>query len=193
LNRLDLKNATGRFEDAKRKVLVSADALKPLLDLVLSYQADSDGRSEVFDFADGDKAYGLGLDLELPLDIRFERNAYRQSLINLAKAHRDVVDLREGIKQEVRRLLRSLKEIEETYAIEEYKLRLAENQVDREQVLYEAGLVVIRDVREAQDELVSAQNNVTRELINHFNTTLDLYLALESIRIGDDGVWIEES
>jgi outer membrane protein TolC len=191
-NRLDFKNIEGRYEDARRKVVVAEDALKPLFDLLLSYQAESDGRTETFDFADGDKEYGLGVDFELPLDVKIERNVFRQSLINLVQARRNVVDFEEVIRQDIRSLMRNLEETEESYRINLQSLRLAENRVSRERVLFDAGQVAVRDVLEAQDALLSAQNAVTSDLIDHFNLKLELYLATESLRLLDNGLWLEQ-
>lgn len=194
-NRLDLKNTHGRLEDAKRRVAVSEDALKPLLDLVFSYQADSDGRTETFDFLDGDKFYEIGVDLELPLDTKIQRNILRQSLINVVAAKRDFVENSEEIKREVRSILRDLKEAEENYGIQKNSLLLAENRAKREPELLAAGRpgMTVRDVLDAQDALLREQNDLTQVLVSHFNTTLDLYLAMETLKIQDDGLWIDES
>lgn len=193
-NRLDLKNSYGRLEDAKRRVAVSEDALKPLLDLVFSYQADSDGRTETFDFRDGDKLYQIGVDLDLPLDTKIQRNVFRQSIVNVAAAQRGFLEASEGVKQEVRVILRRLKEAEENYNIQRISLRLAENRSKREPDLLKAGWagVTVRDVLDAQDALLREQNALTQVLVDHFNTTLDLYLAMETLKVRDDGLWADD-
>lgn len=193
-NRLDLRNAYEEYEDARRQVCVNEEAFKPLLDFILSYEAASDGRTQSFDFLDGDKSYGIGLDLDLPLDTKEERNIFRQSLIDVAATHRAYVDQTELVRQEIRMILRSLRDAEENYAIQENSLLLAENRTKREPTLFEARRpgVTQRDVQEAQDDLLASQNALTSTAVVHFNAALDLFLAMEALRVGDDGFWLEE-
>jgi len=64
-NRLDMKNEYDQLEDAERSLKVAENDLKPGLDLVLSYDADTPAKQPL-NFADGDYAYGAGVDFDLP-------------------------------------------------------------------------------------------------------------------------------
>lgn len=191
VNRFDLKNTRERVEDYRRKVLVSEDLLKPGLDLVLGYGAESDRSKAMFDFADGEKDYSAGVDVDLPLDRKSERNIYRQSFIRLAAAERDLEDQRDRTSFEVRQAIRSLNLAVDRYEIQLRSLELAKTRVERDSLLLQAGRAITRDVLESQSDLLRAQNAVTSAIIDYYNAKLDLLLAMENLKVNEHG-WISE-
>jgi len=190
--RLDLKNQEDRVGDSERKVVVAENALKAGLDLVLAYQADTEGETTPLRFSGGDERYSAGLDADLPLDRKFERNAYRQSLINLAAARRNLVERSDRVKLDVRDAFRSLEQARLSYEIQRNSLLLAERRVDSTVLLQQAGRASTRDVLEAREALLDAQDAVTRAMVDHFNAGIDLGLAMETLRIDDSGFWTGE-
>jgi outer membrane protein TolC len=190
--RLDLRNTRGRVADADRKVTVAANALKAGLDVSGSIDVGTQGETTPFDFDFDNATYGAGLSLELPLDKKAERNAYRRSLIILVASERNLSERIDEIKQEVRNASRSLKQAEQSYNIQQNSLRLAKQRVESTTLLQQAGRASTRDVLESREALLDAQNAVSRALVDHFNARLDLLLAMESLRIRDDGLWTEE-
>lgn len=191
--RLDLKNVAGVVEDARRKVDVAANALKPGLDFTSSMNIGTDGQTRPFDFDAEDGSYAAGLELELPLDRKAERNAYRQALINVEAAERALGESVDRIKQEVRNALRNIDQAEQSYNIQLNSLKLAERRVESTALLLQAGRASTRDVLEAREALLEAQDSVSRALVDHFNARLDLFLAMETLRIDDNGLWTEEN
>jgi len=192
-NRLDLKNIRGRAEDAGRKVTVAVNALKPGLDLTSSVLVETDGDTKPFDFDFDNASYSAGVDIKLPLERTLERNVYRQALINQSAAERDLVESIDEVKLGVRSILRNLAQAEQSYNIQRNSLRLAEQRVESTSLLQQAGRASTRDVLEAREALLEAQNQVSRALVDHFNARLDLFLAMERLRINDIGLWIEEN
>jgi outer membrane protein TolC len=190
--RLDLRNTRGRVDDADRKVGVAANALKAGLDVSGSMDVGTQGETTPFDFDFDNATYGAGLSLELPLDKKSERNAYRRSLINLAASERNLAEQIDRIKQEVRNASRNLDQAEQSYNIQRNSLRLAKQRVESTTLLQQAGRASTRDVLESREALLNAQNAVSRALVDHFNARLDLLLAMESLKIGDDGLWIDD-
>ncbi len=186
-NRLDLQNARDRVEDYRRKVLVSEDLLKPGLDLILGYGADSDRPKAMLDFADGEKDYTVGVDVDLPLDRKAERNTYRQSFIRLAAAERDLVDLRDRIAYEVRNAIRNVDLAVDRYQNQVKSLELSRVRVERDSLLLQAGRAITRDVLESQADLLRAQNAVTSSIIDYYNAKLDLLLAMENMEVDEHG------
>ncbi len=190
--RLDLKNARGSVADAGRKIKVAANALKPGLDISASVEAGTDGETKPLDFDFDNASYSAGLELRLPLDKKTERNAYRQALINLAASERNLAERIDEIKQEIRNASRNLEQAGQSYNIQKNSLSLAGQRVESTSLLQQAGRASTRDVLESREALIEAQNAVSRALVDHFNARLDLLLAMESLRIDDKGVWIEE-
>ncbi|HNT34576.1 MAG TPA: TolC family protein [bacterium] len=189
--RLDIKTQWERVEDAKRKVTVAKNNLKPRLDLILDYSAKTDA-SQPLDFGDGEDSYSVGADLDLPLDKKSDRNAYRRSLINLASAQRSLEQATDEVKLQVRDAYRALEQARQTYDIQRESLRLAQQRAESTQLLQQAGRAVTRDVLEAEQDLLDAKNALTRALIAHLNARLDLFIAMESLRIDEGGIWEEE-
>ena len=191
-NRLDLKNESDRAEDAGRKVVVAANALKPQLDVTSSAVVETEGDTKPFDFDFDNATYSAGLEVKLPLERTLERNVYRQALINQEAAERDLVQSIDEVKLDVRSVLRNLAQAEQSYSIQSNSLKLAEQRVESTSLLQQAGRASTRDVLEAREALLEAQNQVSRALVDHFNARLDLFLAMERLRINDKGLWIEE-
>jgi len=79
--RLDLANSADAVQDSERKVIVAADNLGVELNLIGSAGVNStpETKFERLQFNNG--TYLLGLEADLPLDRKAERNAYREALI----------------------------------------------------------------------------------------------------------------
>ncbi|HEQ60463.1 MAG TPA: TolC family protein, partial [Firmicutes bacterium] len=190
--RLDLKTRQDRLEDAERKVEVAANALQPGLDLFVSYRRNTGGGGQVLNFSQGDDTTSAGLDLDLPLDRKSQRNSYRQSLIHRAAVRRDLEESQDRIKQDVRNAMRDLDQAQQSYEIQRMSLSLAERRVESMALLQQAGRVSTRDVLESERALLEAQNALSRALVDFYHARLDLLLAMETLRIDDQGLWGEE-
>ena len=191
-NRLDFQTEKDQLADAERQMEIAKDSLKPGLDMVLSYDRDTPG-SQPVNFDDGDEVWSAGLDLDLPFDRTSERNSYRRSLISLASARRNLAEQEDRIRLEVRNSFRDLDQAEQSYQIQLNSLRLAERRVESTTLLQLAGRANTRDVLEAREDLLDAQNSVTQAIVDHFNTRLDLSLSMETLRVDENGFWIEDS
>jgi len=191
-HRMDLKNVEGGVEDARRKIIVAENALKAGLDLTLAYNADTETDTKPLKFSGGNDRYSAGLDVELPFDRLNERNAYRQSLINLDASQRDLSERIDRIKLEVRDQFRNLERARRSYDIQVESVQLAERRVESTVLLQQAGRATTRDVLESRAALLSARNQVTSALVDFFNARLDLLLAIEALRIDNEGFWMAE-
>ncbi len=190
-NRRDLQVANGRVYDAQRVVVVRADALRA--GLTLGGQArfadnDDDGSLQF----DGGR-YAALLSLDLPLERTAERNAYRNSLIDLERATRTVQQLEDQIKLSIRNQLRTLLESRESIKINAQQVVVAEKRVRSAQLYLEAGRAQIRDLLEAQDALLSAQNQLTAAVVNYRIAELELQRDLGLLQVNEKGLWQEFS
>jgi len=194
--RLDLHTAAARVEDAQRKVVVAADALRAGLTLT-GGAAIGEGRgvgSATLDEANlrfGQGDYQALLRLDLPLDRTAERAAYRESLIALESAVRNLQAVEDQVKLDVRDGIRSLEEAHESVTIQAEAVRLAERRVNSTDLFFQAGRAEIRDLLDAQEDLVSAQNALTAALVNYRIAELELERDTGRLRISPDGVWTE--
>jgi outer membrane protein TolC len=195
-NRLDLRVALGRVHDAQRSVAIAADQLRADITLLGSGSAGERRTLSNVALDDGhlrpdEGSYTALLSVDLPLERTAERNAYRVSLIRLEQAVRRAQELEDQIKLAVRNRLSELLESRETIQIQALAVAVAKRRVDSTNLFLEAGRAEIRDVLEAQEALVSAQNSLTAALVNYRVGELDLQRDLGVLEVNEQGLWQE--
>jgi outer membrane protein TolC len=191
--RLDLANSGDSVEDSARKVMVAADNLGVELDLIGSAGVGSTPETnfERLQFHRG--AYSLGLEADLPLDRKAERNAYREALITLEQRQRDYENYVDSVKLDVRDAYRRLREEAESYRTQQKALELANVRVGVSPILWEAGRMNARDYLESQDDLLQAQNQVTAALVSHAIAKLNFFRDIGILQVRPDGMWEERT
>lgn len=195
-NRLDLRTATGRVFDAQRQVVVTADALRAGLTLTAAGQAGtrrtlgSSGQPNA-QLRPEKGVYTAGLLLDLPLERTAERNAYRNSFIELEQATRDLQELEDQIKLQMRNALRNLLQARESRIIQSQAVNLATRRVKSTELFLQAGRAEIRDVLEAREAMVSAQNALTAALVTYRVAELELQRDMDALEVDEKGNWRE--
>ncbi len=191
--RLDLANSKDAVDDAERKVIVAADNLGVELNLIGSANVGStpDTKFQRLQFHEG--SYSLGLESDLPLDRKAERNAYREALITLEQKQRDYDNDVDEVKLDVRDAYRKLREEAESYRTQQKALELAKARVAVAPILWEAGRMNARDYLESQDDLLQAQNNVTSALVSHAIAKLNFFRDVGILQVRPDGMWEEQA
>lgn len=195
-NRLDLRIANGKVYDAQRDVVVTADDLRGELTLLGS--AKSGSRRSVGSAASDDARLRVAkaelfavMTLDLPIERTEERGEYRNSLINMEKTLRDKNLLEDQIKLQVRNDLRTLLQTRESIQIQAKSVDVAQKRVDSTNLFLKAGRAQIRDVLEAQDSLLSAQNSLTSAVVSYRITELQLQRDMGVLNVGANGLWQE--
>jgi outer membrane protein TolC len=195
-NRLDLRTTLGRLYDAQRKVIVSANALEAGLDIEAGGRF-GEGRSS--GSADQPNAelrpergvYSIGLFADLPWERTAERNAYRGSIINFERAARDLQQAEDQIKLDIRSALRNLIRAREAIKIQSLAVEVARTRVDSVRLFLQAGRSEIRDLLEAQESLVSAQDALTANLVDYRVAVLALQRDMGVLEVNEKGLWRE--
>ncbi len=195
-NRLDLRATLGRVEDTQRGVAVAADNLRADLTLLGSTSVGerrSTGSATQpdanFRFEEGN--YRAGLNLDLPLERTSERNLYRNSLINFQRAVRNLQQAEDQVKLDVRNNLRQLLQSRESLRIQALAVQLAQRRVVSSNLFLQAGRAQIRDLLEAENALVQAQNAYTAALVNYRVSELQLQRDMGVLQVDADGLWHE--
>ena len=194
--RLDLQTSVGQVYDAQRKVVVAANALEMGLELVGTGQAGSRRAIGTAGLANAalrpeHGVYTFGLNVDLPLERTAEQNAYRDTYISLERSVRSVQELEDQIKLEVRDALRTLLQARESYRIQIEAAELADVRVESTALFLKAGRAQVRDVLEAQQALVDAQNALTAALVDYRVAELSLQRDMGVLQVDDDGLWHE--
>jgi outer membrane protein TolC len=197
VNRLDLKTSKDRVEDAQRDVIITADALKAGLDLVVSgsfgeqRSVSTAGSDDNFSPDAGNGTYSLGADIDLPWERTSQRNDYRQSYLALEASVRTVQDLEDQIKLDIRNGLRSLELTRENYSIQSQAVKLASHRVESSRLFLSAGRAQIRDLLDAEEALLRAQNSLTRSVVNYRISELKLQRDMGVLKVDEKGLWRE--
>ena len=191
LHRLDLATSMDKIDDSLRKVMVAADGLGADLNLVGSVNVGSTGQTDYGRLQFNRGTYQLGFEADLPLDRKEERNAYRESLIALSQQQRQYENDTDTVKLEVRQAYRSLEQAAESYRIQKSSLDLAQKRVESTSLLLQAGRLTTRDLLEAQDALLLAQDNLTAALVDHAIAKLSFFRDVGILQVRPDGMWVQ--
>lgn len=194
--RLDLRVAIGKVYDTQRAVAVAADQLRA--DVTLLGRGSAGARRTLANVGLDDSilrpdegVYSALLTVDLPLERTAERARYRGSLIQFEAAVREVQAVEDQIKLDVRNGLSRLLEARESVLIQAEAVRVAERRVASTSLFLEAGRAEIRDLLEAQDALVNAQNALTAAMISYRVNELALQRDLDVLAVDHRGLWEE--
>ncbi len=188
--RLDLANTKDGLEDSQRQLELAAEGLGVQLNLVGSVDVSSPRNETDFQNLQFHRGvYELGFEADLPIDRKNERNAYREALISLQRQQRGYDNDVERIKLDIRQAYRNLIETAETYRIQKVGLRLAERRVEEQKLRLQYGLTTIRLLLQTEDDLVSAQNNVSGALVDHTISKLNFFRDTGVLQVRPDGMW----
>jgi outer membrane protein TolC len=187
-NRLDLRVAEGRVYDAQRQVVVAADRLQPEATLLGNARWTGE---DIADLRLRNGQYRALLNLDLPLERTAEAVAYRTSYLSLEQSIRSLQELEDEIKLAVLDRLRNLREAREGLRIQALSVELAQRRVRGATLNLQAGRVQIRDLLEAQEDLLGAQNSLTAATVNYRVAELQMQRDLGILEVGPNGLWQE--
>lgn len=188
-----LMNDIDRYEDSKRKVYVAANRLKTGIDFFADASLSSDRPTDYTSFDPDDIRAGMGVELDLPINRFRERNQYRSTIISFEAALRRLSLALDNKRNQIRLGLRSLKQFEQNYQIQKLAVQLADERVKGADLNYQAGRATIRDIQDAQDDLVAARNSLITLVVDYLEARMSLLLDIGILRTNHDAFWIDES
>ncbi|MBN1855299.1 MAG: TolC family protein, partial [Pirellulales bacterium] len=194
VQRFDLMNERGALADTWRHIKLAGDDLRSVMNLNASQVIRT--RSDVnrpFDFTFDDSQTQLSLSLDTPFNRKSQRNSFRQSLINYEAALRNLTELEDNIKLEIRDDLRQLQLDREQYQIAVASAALAYERVVSTRWQLQLGIqnVSARDFLESQQDYTASLIAVARQHIGYLSDRIQLFLDLELLEIDTNGFWPE--
>lgn len=188
--RLDLLTALDRVDDARRDLKISRNNLLPDLNISgsVAYTTNPDHLSSL-NFREDAETWNLGVDLEIPLDRKAERNFYRSTLISLRRAERGYDLFSDRVRLQVRRALRSIEQAKFTLLIQAEQIKINEKRREQAQIQFDKGQISNRDIVDADDDLLQARNAYDDAQSDLRRAILAFRLATGTMRVGDDGRW----
>ena len=187
--RLDLANTRDEVDDAERRLILAAQGLGPQVNLVASANVDSTPETEFLRLRFNQGRYAFGIEADLALDQKTQRNAYRRALITAQQRHRGYDEETERVKLDVRQAYRDLLETAESYRIQQIALELAEKRVEVEKLSLQYGRATVRLLLEAEDALVQTQNDVLSALVDHTVAKMSFFRDIGMMQVRPDGMW----
>lgn len=188
-NRLELLTARDRLEDQRRAVRIARQALRPDLNLTTAYNVTTDPEPNFGLQSFSSRELTAGLRLDLPLDRRSERNAYRSSLISLDREQRSFDLLRDEVSRGVRETFRRLRRAEATVRIQEEIIQSEERRVRIAEIQFQAGQIPNRDVVEARQRLLDSRNAYVNSLVTYEIARVQLQRDLGLLELDEQGMW----
>ncbi|MDE3742377.1 TolC family protein [Maribacter polysaccharolyticus] len=183
-NNVDYKLALNLNEQRSLELKLEKSRALPTLNAYINYGSTS--YSDSFDFLKGDPEWYdysiLGFDLNIPIFSSLKRSASTQrARIALEKAKTQFTEAQEQIRLQWQRA-----KSDYTLAIEEYEtaknnLALAERIEKKNEIKYFEGLASSFELRQAQTQLYSAQQEYLQSMVRVINTKT----ALETILNND--------
>ena len=189
--RLDLYTWLDQVQDSARRIEVAANALNPTVDvsLVAAVPDGNNGNIGELDFENA--LYTAGLDFDLPLDTKFERNNYRRALIDYEASSRDYLLALDGVKLEVLDTWRRMNEARKSYDISVTSVEINERRVEEAQLRAELGLGDIQDTVDSQNDLTAARTELVSSIVEHNIAKLEFWRDVGLLYVDDMGQWEE--
>ena len=205
VNRLDLMNTRAQVVDQWRKIAVAANSLLGTFDVQYDFNtATPAGGNNGAAFAQTRATNTVTIRAEPPFVRRAERNNYRASLIAYQRQRRNLQAFEDNVVTDSRQDLRTLRQLAETYNLQQRAVELAYAQVDNARSTFvappdpaareSAGNVaaLTQQLLEAQSNLLQSQNDLYTTWVTYLTTRMELYLDLELLPLDARGLWTDE-
>lgn len=189
--RLDLYTELDQVQDASRRIDVAANALEPSLGVTLSASVPATDSGEFGDVEFDNAVYAAGLDVEMPLDSKAERNTYRRALIDYEAATRAYTLALDNVKLEVIDAWRRMDEAGKGYDINLASVEINERRVEEAELRAELGLGNVQDTVDSQNDLTAARTDLVRSIVDYNISKLEFWRDVGLLYVDDSGQWEE--
>lgn len=189
VTRLDLFNQRDRLQDAARKVKIAHQQTLPGVNALVSYQANTPPNTNGLQIDASNRRFTTGLDVDLNLNTKPERNVLRSSQITEQRAERELELAEEQLRNAIRGDWRSLDVARKQFQLAQDGLALAQKRLEIEEALMAEGQGTARDIVESQDRLITARDLVISTRIDHVLARLQLWSDMGILFLEKDGRW----
>lgn len=192
VTRPEIATVTDQVEDAERRIKVAKNGLLPGVDVGLDYNSVSDPGDTTPNVNFDRRRWSTSLDVDLPLDRKSERNLYRVAFISLERAKRAAESQKDQVRLQIYDDWRALDQAELNFKIAEKGVALAASRLEEQNLLQDLGRGEARDLIDAQNDLLSAQNQRTSTVVDHTLARLRLWRDMGILYIKEDGSWVKK-
>ena len=182
-NNVDFKLATNLNEQRYFEWKLAKSRALPTLNAFVNY--GSSAFSDDFTFLDGDQQWFdssvLGFDLSIPIFSSLKRSASTQrAKIALEKAKTQLTEAEEQIRLQLENARSNYTLAIEQYETSKNNLNLAERIENKNQIKYFEGIASSFELRQAQTQLYTAQNEYLQSMVEVINKKTELEIILNN-------------
>ncbi len=178
-NNVDFKLVNNLNEQRYYEFKLAKSRALPTLNAFINY--GSTAFSDSFTFFDSDQQWFdqsiLGFDLSIPIFSSLRRSASTQrAKIALEKAKTQLTETQEQIRLQLEKAKSDYQLAIEQYGTTKENLNLAERIENKNQIKYKEGIATSFELRQAQTQLYSAQQEYLQSMVNVINAKTELEL-----------------
>jgi len=190
-SRLDLLNLRDQVEDTSRKVLIAKQQALPSLNALVNYNVlDNPNRTD-FDLKPGNRNISMGLNTDLNLNQKPERNVLRAAIVAEQQARRALDLAEENARSDVRTGWRDLQLARKQYELAKTGMELSTSRLEVEEAFNAEGLGAAINLVDAQRDMNTTRNLMVSTSINHTLVRLRLWRDMGVLFIEKDGGWVD--
>jgi hypothetical protein len=196
-NRFDWMNNRAALVDRWRSIEVVADQLEAFLDVTFSGDIVNSNDNPL-SLRNNSGRLTAGLQWDSPLTRLQERNQYRQVLIEYQQAKRTFYQFEDNVWRTLRSELRSVRLGQLNFELQRYAVRVAAQQITLNtdiRAINESqqtqSPTAARDVIQALDALLTAQNALIGVWANYELQRRNLNQDLGTARVDGQGLWVD--
>ncbi len=189
--RLDLQTAKERLQDAERRVPIAKNSLLPQVDATASAGFASNSTNGFVLPDPKFNNWSAGLNVDLGLDRKAQRNDFRRTLIQVEQTRRQFGLAVDNVRLQVASDWRALEQAKRNFENAEIGVKLAERRVEEQELRMQLGRGQTRDLLDAQADLNNARNGRTAAVVNHTLARLRYWRDMGLLFVRDDGSWYE--
>lgn len=189
--RLDLWNSRDQVEDTSRKVLIAKQAVLPTVNSLVSYNMlDNPDRND-FNIVPRNRSTSMGLNADLNLNQKPERNTLRAQMIAEQRARRELDLAEDQVRSAVRTGWRDLQVARKQFDLAKRGMEISTARLEVEEAFNAEGLGTAINLVDAQRDMNSTRDLMVATTINHTLVRLQLWRDMGILFIEKDGSWVD--
>ncbi|WP_395742464.1 TolC family protein [Prosthecobacter sp.] len=190
-SRLDLLNLRDQVEDASRKVLIAKQQALPSVNALVNYSVlDNPNRTD-YALLPGNRNLSMGLNTDLNLNQKPERNILRSAIITEQQARRAQDLAEENARSDVRTGWRDLQLARKQYELAKIGMDISTQRLEVEEAFNAEGIGTAINLVDAQRDMNTTRNLMVSTTINHTLVRLRLWRDMGVLFIEKDGGWVD--
>lgn len=189
-NRLDIWNLRDQVEDTSRRVLIAKQQALPSVNALVNYNMLDNPDHNDFRLVPGNKNYSVGLNTDLNLNQKPERNLLRSSIVAEQQARRALDLFEENTRSDVRTGWRDLQLARKQYELAKLGMEISTQRLEVEEAFNAEGLGTAINLVDAQRDMNTTRNLMVSTTINHTLVRLRLWRDMGVLFIEKDGGWV---